>query len=77
MKKDDPQYVVKLERAIEKKYGSQAIQNPIWNNLSSFIKKQNKMRKNLKKNLEMDSWCLKGFYLTTLIDPAPLAENIL
>ena len=28
MKKDDPQYVVKLERAIEKKYGSQAIQNP-------------------------------------------------
>ncbi len=28
MAKDDPQYVVKLEKAIEKKYGTEAIQNP-------------------------------------------------
>ena len=53
MKKDDPNYIVGLEKAIKKKYGEEAIENPakFWdvekerkyiNQLDDFIKKQKK-----------------------------------
>ena len=64
MKKKDPNYIVKLEKAISKKYGAEAIENPRkhWSDLDEeeyekqlqkLTKKQNR-RKEQSEKIEVD-----------------------